>query len=67
MKKPKTIQEKWMWGQMELTKDWIKNIKKTIKESMNPVTTDPLNYQKSQLEYNLKMQKQLNKITMTKI
>ena len=46
-----------MREQMELTKDGIKNIKKTIKESRNHVTTEPLNYQKSQLEYNLKMQK----------
>ncbi len=57
MQKPKTIQEKWLFEQINSTKEMIAKCKKEIKESRNVVITNPINLQKSQLENDLKMQK----------
>jgi hypothetical protein len=57
MKKPKTLQEKWLSTQIKLTKKEITECKKEIRLSRNPLITDPLNLRLSQLENDLKMQK----------
>ena len=57
MKKPKTIQEEWLWKEMKSKKERIKELKMAIRNSRNVAITAPINVEISKLENDQKIQK----------
>lgn len=57
MKKPETLQEKWLYQQIELTKQEIKQQRQTQQDSNNMLIPQTIKETIELLKYNLKMEK----------